>query len=99
MLIAHLLLERFSFLESQAIGLGNDRHDVDNFTEFLHDNDVDRAERVASGADEVQTAVDTCVLDVAVTHSREFLAQVCAVLVFDVFDDRVPATSSQCGNT
>ena len=46
---------------------------------------------MAGRADEVQTAVDARVLDVAVTLRGELLAEVGAVLVFDVFDDRVPA--------
>lgn len=41
--------------------------------------------------DEVQAAVDTCVLDVTVTHGSELLAEVCAVLVLDVLDYGVPA--------
>lgn len=48
---------------------------------------------MAGGADEVQAAVDTRVLDVAVTHSGELFAQVRAVLVLDVLDDGVPARS------
>ena len=49
---------------------------------------------MASGVDEVQAAVDARVLDVSVTHGGQLLAQVRAVLVFDVFNDWVPA---ECG--
>lgn len=35
--------------------------------------------------------MNTGVLDVSVTLGSEFLAEVSTVLVFDVFDDRVPA--------
>ena len=45
------------------------------------------------GADEVETAVDSGVLDEAVTHGGQLLSEVGAVLVLDVFDDRVPAVS------
>ena len=88
----HLGLEQIALDQGKAIGLGNDRHDVDDLAKLLHDNDVDRAQRVARRVDEVQAAVDTCVLDVAVTHGSQLLAQVRAVLVLDVLDDRVPAT-------
>ena len=46
-----------------------------------------------SGADKVEAAVDTRILNVPVTHSRQFLAQIRAVLVLDVFHDGVPATT------
>ena len=91
----HLGLEQITLDQGKAIGLGNDRHDVDDLTELLHDNDVDGAQRVACGVDEVQAAVDTCVLDMAVTLRGELLAKVRAVLVLDVFDNRVPAEQHQ----
>lgn len=47
---------------------------------------------MASRVNEVQAAVDTSVLDVAVTHGGEFLAEVSTVLVLNVLDDGVPAT-------
>lgn len=46
---------------------------------------------MAGGVDEVQAAVDAGILDVSVAHGSQFLAQVSTVLIFDVFDDRVPA--------
>lgn len=46
---------------------------------------------MASGVDKVQATMDTCVLDITVTLGSELLAKVRAVLVFDVFDDGVPA--------
>lgn len=56
---------------------------------------------MAGGANEVDAAVDTGVLNVTVAHSGELFAEVRAVLVLDVFDDRVPAeeerkTSGTC---
>lgn len=47
---------------------------------------------MAGGLDEEQAAVDPGILDVALTLSREFLAEVCRVLIFDVLDDGVPAS-------
>ena len=41
--------------------------------------------------DEVQATVDTCVLDMAITHGSKFLAKIRAVLVLDVLDNWVPA--------
>lgn len=36
--------------------------------------------------------MDPGVLDVAVTHSSKLLAKVCAVLVLNVLNDRIPAS-------
>lgn len=88
---AHPLLERIPFFQRQAVRLGDNGHNIDNFTQLLHDDDVDRSERVASRIDEKQATVDTRVLDVAVANGCELLAKVCAVLVLDVLDDWVPA--------
>ena len=90
-LFPNLGLEPFPLVQSQAVTLGNDRDHIDDLAQLLHHNHIDRAQRVASGIDEVQAAVDTRVLDIAVTHSSQLLAQVCRVLVLDVLDDRVPA--------
>ena len=49
---------------------------------------------MSSGADEVQAAVNASVLDVSVSHGSQLLAEVRAVLVLDVLDDRVPATNT-----
>jgi len=46
---------------------------------------------MAGGADEVQAAMDARVLDVTVTHCGQLLAEVRAMLVLDIFDDRIPA--------
>ena len=37
--------------------------------------------------------MDTRILDVSVTHGRKFFAQICAMLVFDIFNDGIPAVS------
>lgn len=87
----HLALEALPLLQSQAIRLGNDRNNIDNLAQLLHDNHVNWAETVSSGADEVQAAVDAGILDVSVSHCGQLLAEVRAVLVLDVLDDRIPA--------
>lgn len=46
---------------------------------------------MAGGLDEEQAAVDTGILDVALTLSSEFLAQVGGVLILDILDNGVPA--------
>ena len=46
---------------------------------------------MARGIDEKQRAVDPGVLDMTVPHGRQLFSEVRAVLVLDVFDDRVPA--------
>lgn len=85
------LLERGPLLERQAIALRNDGHDVDKLAQLLQHHDVDRLERVAARLDEEQAAVDARVLEVPLALRRQLLAQVRAVLVLDVLDDRVPA--------
>jgi hypothetical protein len=47
---------------------------------------------MASGVNEEQGTVNTCVLDVTVTHGSELFAKVGAVLILDVFHDGIPAT-------
>ena len=85
------MLERVTLLKRQAVRLGDDRDNIDNLAELLHHNDIDRPEGVAGRVDEEQAAVDTRVLDMAVTLRGELLAEVRAVLVLDVLDNRVPA--------
>ena len=50
--------------------------------------------RMAGGLDEEQAAVNTSILDVTLTLSGEFLAEVCRVLILDVLDNGVPADHS-----
>lgn len=92
---AHLGLERLLLLDGETVGLCDDGDDVDHVAELFHDDHVNGAERVTGGVEEVQAAVDTGVLDVAVTHGGELLAEVRAVLVLDVLDNGVPAARSQ----
>lgn len=91
-ILTDLLLEHLPLFEHQTVRLGNDRDDVDDLAQLLHDNNINRAERVACGVDEKETAVNTRVLDVAVTHGGELFAEVGTVLVFDVFHNGIPAT-------
>ena len=92
--VAYLLFERLALLQSETVRLGNNRNDIDNFTEFFHDNHVYRTERMTGWVDKVQAAVDARVLDVTVTHRRELLAEVCAVLVLNILHNWVPAITS-----
>lgn len=49
---------------------------------------------MAGRLDEEQTAVNTGILDVPVTLSGKLLAEVCGVLILDVFHDGIPASST-----
>jgi hypothetical protein len=90
----YLLLERLSLLQSQAVRLGYNRNDIHHLAQLFHHNDVNRAQRMPSRTDKVEATVDTRVLDVPVAHSRQLLAQIRAVLVLDVLDDGIPATTN-----
>jgi len=46
---------------------------------------------MSGGINEEQRAVNPGVLDVTVSHRRQLFSEVRAVLVLDVFDDRIPA--------
>lgn len=54
---------------------------------------------MARRLDEEQTAVNTGILDVAVTLSGKLLAEVCGVLILDIFHDGVPASSTLARET
>jgi hypothetical protein len=91
----HLQLECIPLFQSKAVRLSNDRYDVDNFAQLLHHNHINRLEGVTSRVDEVYAAVNARVLNVSVTHGSQLFAKVSRVLVFDVFDDRIPAAFEQ----
>jgi len=91
---ADLLFERVALVISETVRLGNNRNDIDNFAQFFHNNHVYGAKRVSCRVDKVKAAVDARVLDVTVTHRSELLAKVRAVLVLDILDNRIPATTS-----
>jgi hypothetical protein len=48
--------------------------------------------RMAGWLNEEEAAVNSGILDVAVTLGSKFLAEVCGVLVLDVFHNWVPAS-------
>lgn len=64
-LLLDAVLELLALLKSERVGLCNDWHNVDGLAQLLEDNNVDRLETVAGGRNEVQTAVDAGVLNVA----------------------------------
>ena len=90
-LLLYPFLEGGTLLEGQAIALGDDRDDVHELTKLLEHDDVNGLQGVARGLDEEQTAVNARVLEVSLTLGGQLLAQVGAVLVLDVLDNRVPA--------
>ena len=50
---------------------------------------------MAGGLDEKKAAMNAAVLDVALSLGGQFLSKIGGVLVFDVFDDWVPANARQ----
>jgi len=90
-LLLDALLKLLALLQGEGIGLGNNGNDVDNVGELLQHDNVDRLKRVTRGLDEEEAAVDTGILDVALSLSSKLLAEVGGVLVLDVLDDGVPA--------
>lgn len=75
-LLLDALLECLTLLKGQRVGLGDNRHDIDNVRQFLQHDNIDRLERVAGGLDEEQAAVDAGVLDIALALGGELLAKV-----------------------
>ena len=51
--------------------------------------------RMSRRLNEEKAAMNTSVLDVSFPLRCEFLAQVCRVLILDVFDDGIPARNCQ----
>lgn len=50
---------------------------------------------MTSGVDEEEAAVDTCILDVPVANRGKLFTEIRAVLVLDIFDNRVPAVRGE----
>jgi len=92
--MAYFKLEPLPLLQGQAIALCNNRYNVNNFAQFFHHNHVNWPQSVTSRVDKIQAAMDTRILDVSVTHGRKFFAQICAVLVFNIFNNGIPAINS-----
>jgi len=90
-LSTNLLLECEPLFRRQAVRLCDNRHHVHDLAQLLQHDDVDCAQRVSRRVDKEQRAVNPSVLDVAVSHRRQLFSQIRAVLVLDVFDNRVPA--------
>ena len=51
--------------------------------------------RMTGGLDEEEAAMNSSILDIPLTLSGEFFAEVCRVLIFDVLHDRIPAAARQ----
>ena len=64
-LLLDAILELLALLECERVGLCDDGHDVDSFAQLLENNDINRLEAVAGRGNEVETAVNAGVLDVA----------------------------------
>ena len=90
-LLLNPILEHLPLLQRQAIRLRNDRYDIHRLAELLQHHDIDRLECVASWSDEIQTAVDSGVLNVPLSLRCQLFAKVSTMLVFDVLDDGIPA--------
>lgn len=90
-LLLDALLERTAFFKGERVGLGDDRHHVDNIRQFFENDNVNGFEGVTRRLDEEEAAVNASVLDVSFSLSGQFFSEVGRVLVFDVFDDRIPA--------
>ena len=82
-------LESSDLLVCQSIGLGNDGNQVDLGVKTLHDLNVERLQRVASGLDEEDTCVNAVVHDV---HSVDLVLgiQVSIEALLDVIRDWPP---------
>ena len=93
---SHPLLERIPLLQRETVCLGDNRNDIHNFAQLFHDDDIDWSKGVSSRVDEKEAAVNAGVLDVAITNGGEFLAKVGAVLILNIFHNRVPAVVLSC---
>ncbi len=91
-LLLDSLLECLALFKSERVGLGDDWNNVDNIGELLKNDNIDWLQGMAGWLDEEETAVDTGVLNVALSLCGELLAEVCGVLILDVLDDWVPAS-------
>lgn len=89
--LSYPFLERSPLLQGQAITLGNDGHNVDEFREFLQNHNVNWLQAVTRRLDEEEAAVNAGILKVTLALGGQFFAKVCAVLILDVLDDRIPA--------
>jgi hypothetical protein len=86
---AYPLLELKQVCRAQRVGLGHNGNQVDACAELLHNLNVQRLQRVASGPDEVQAGVDTEV-DLVGAARLLLLQHVRLVLVVEEFDNGLP---------
>lgn len=68
-LLLDAVLELLALLKGERVGLGDHWNNVDGLAQLLEDDDIDRLEAVARRGNEVETAVDAGVLNVAVRES------------------------------
>lgn len=64
-LLLDAVLELLALLKGEGVGLCDDRDDVDGLAELLEYDNIDGLEAVTRGRNEVETAVDAGILDVA----------------------------------
>lgn len=86
-------LESNTLFQGKRVGLGNHRNNIDDLAQFFHNDNVNRTELMARGVDKEQAAVNARVLNVSIAHGGKLFAEVRAVLVLDVLDNRVPAAN------
>ena len=86
------LLEGATLFKCERVRLGNDWHNVDNVRELLKDDDIDGLESMARRLNEEEAAVNAAILNVALSLGGQFLSKIRGVLIFDVFDDWIPAS-------
>ena len=86
------LLECTALFQGQRIGLGDHGYNVDDIGQLLEHDNIDRLQGMARWLNEEETAVDSGVLNVAISLSCEFFSEICGVLILDVLDNGVPAT-------
>lgn len=82
-------LEGSNLLVRQSVGLGNDGNQVDLGVKALHDLDIQRLQRVASGLDEEDTGMNAVVDNV---HTVDLVlgVEVGVEALLDVVGDRTP---------
>jgi hypothetical protein len=86
------LLELGKVSRAKGISLGNDGDKVDTRAESLHDLNVKGLKGVASGADEVETSVDT-EIDLVLSTGLLLLKHVRLMLVVEELDDGHPGVA------
>lgn len=72
-LLLDAVLELLTLLKGEGVGLCNDWDNVDGLAQLLEDDNVNRLEAMARRRDEVETAVDASVLDVAMKMSVPYV--------------------------